>query len=154
PGRARRGARAAGVGHPGPAEPGGGLPSASPRRRHARHRPVRHGPARSGPEGAVGMTVLSTTLSATALQARLARTGAGKGLRLLWRRRPMTIPGVVLAGVNYLGFSLFIGGGHLVKDLMVLTLPAMLAATIANVVSIGGSGGIAEEINGGTLEQA
>ena len=78
---------------------------------------------------------------------------AGKGLRLIWRRRFMVVVATTTFGLTYLGISLFIGGGHLVKPLMTLTLPALLAAAIASVASIQGSGGIAEEINGGTLEQ-
>lgn len=85
--------------------------------------------------------------------ARLIANETAKGLRLMWRRRTMTLVSIVLGAVNYLGISLFIGGGHLVKDLVVLTLPALLAVVIASNAAIQASGGIAEEINGGTLEQ-
>ncbi|MGH3242239.1 MAG: ABC transporter permease [Spirillospora sp.] len=39
-------------------------------------------------------------------------------------------------------------------ELMVRTLPALLAFTVAATAAVHGSGGVAEEINGGTLEQA
>lgn len=91
--------------------------------------------------------------SKLALQARLVANETAKGLRLMWHRRSMVIVGLTMNGLTYLGISLFIGGGHLVKPLMVLTLPALLAFTVAGTAAIQGSGGIAEEINGGTLEQ-
>jgi len=78
---------------------------------------------------------------------------AGKALRLMWRRRYMVVVAAITFGLTYLGISLFIGGGHLVKDLMVRTVPALLAVVVANVAAVEGTGGIAEEINGGTLEQ-
>ena len=79
---------------------------------------------------------------------------AGKGLRLAWRRRAMTIIFLVLYGLNYLLIQFFIGGGHLVLPVMALTLPGLFAVTLASSAAIQGSGGIAEEVNGGTLEQA
>jgi ABC-2 type transport system permease protein len=88
-----------------------------------------------------------------ALQVRLIANETTKGLQLMWRRRTMVVVSVVLGALNYLGISLFIGGGHLVKDLMTLTFPALLAVVIASNAAIQASGGIAEEINGGTLEQ-
>ncbi|NUR05221.1 MAG: ABC transporter permease [Streptomyces sp.] len=88
------------------------------------------------------------------LHGRLAANETAKGLRLMWRRRGMVAVGLLMNALNYLGISLFIGGGHLVKDLMVRTLPALLAVIVAATAAIQGSGGIAEEINGGTLEQA
>lgn len=89
-----------------------------------------------------------------ALQSRLLGNEIAKGLRLAWHRRGMIVVGTGLGLLNYLGINLFIGGGHIVTDLMVLTLPALLAVTIAQAVAINGSGGVAEEINGGTLEQS
>jgi ABC-2 type transport system permease protein len=78
---------------------------------------------------------------------------AGKGLRLMWRRRFMVVVATTTFGLTYLGISLFIGGGHLIKDLMVRTIPALLAVVVVNTAAVEGTGGIAEEINGGTLEQ-
>jgi ABC-2 type transport system permease protein len=104
-----------------------------------------------------------TTLSARAVgdprswlafQARLVRNETAKGLRLMWHRRAMVVVGLVMNALTYLGMSLFIGGGHIVEPLMLLTLPALMATTIAGTAALQGSGGIAEEINGGTLEQA
>lgn len=91
--------------------------------------------------------------SGAALQVRLVANEAAKGVRLMWRRRAMVVVSVALGALNYLGISLFIGGGHIAKQLMVLTLPALLAVSIASNAAIQASGGIAEEINGGTLEQ-
>lgn len=86
-------------------------------------------------------------------QTRLARAELVKGLRLVWRRRSMVVVATITYGLTYLGISLFIGGGHLVKDLMVRTLPALLAVVVASIAAVEGTGGVAEEINGGTLEQ-
>jgi ABC-2 type transport system permease protein len=97
------------------------------------------------------MTALTAPV---ALPARLARTEIAKGLRLMSRRWPMVVVGGLGAGGNYLGISFFAGGGHLVKDLMRLTVPAMLATVTASIAAIQGTGGIAEEVNGGTLEQS
>jgi ABC-2 type transport system permease protein len=85
---------------------------------------------------------------------RLLANETGKGLRLMWRRRSVTVTGIVANAVTYLGVSLFIGGGHFVKPLLMLTLPALLATTVAAGAALQGSGGVAEEIFGGTLEQA
>lgn len=87
------------------------------------------------------------------LQARLIRNETAKGLRLMWHRRGMVVVGLVMNALTYLGISLFIGGGHIVEPLMMLTLPALLAMTIAATAALQGSGGVAEEIYGGTLEQ-
>jgi ABC-2 type transport system permease protein len=96
---------------------------------------------------------MSTLALPIAFQTRLVRTEVGKGLRLMWRRRAMVVAATIVYGLTYLGISLFIGGGHLVKDLMVRTLPALLAVMVANTATVEGVGGISEEINGGTLEQ-
>jgi ABC-2 type transport system permease protein len=102
------------------------------------------------------MTTLDLTATARGgpgLRVRLLGSETAKGLRLAWRRRGMVVTGIVLTTLTYLGINLFIGGGHIVEELMLLTLPAMLAVTVAEAAAINGSGGIAEEINGGTLEQ-
>jgi len=93
------------------------------------------------------------TPTGPALQVRLLGNEIAKGLRLAWYRRGMIAVGTGLNLLTYLGINLFIGGGHVVTGLMVRTLPALLAVTVAQAVAINGSGGIAEEINGGTLEQ-
>ncbi|MGH7777720.1 MAG: ABC transporter permease [Candidatus Dormibacterales bacterium] len=96
---------------------------------------------------------MSTIAAPLAFQTRLARVEMVKGLRLMWRRRSLVVVGAIVYGATYLGISLFIGGGHIVKPLMVRTLPALMAVVVASVASVEGVGGIAEEINGGTLEQ-
>lgn len=88
------------------------------------------------------------------LQIRLIGNETAKGVRLMWRRRSMVVAGVVMNALVYLGMSLFIGGGHLVEPLMVLTLPGLLAVVVAATAAVQGSGGVAEEIYGGTLEQS
>jgi len=85
---------------------------------------------------------------------RVFATEAGKGLRLMWRRRAVTISGVVLNGFMYLMIQFFIGGGHLPLPVLALTLPGLFAYVAAATAALQGSGGIAEEVNGGTLEQA
>lgn len=79
---------------------------------------------------------------------------AGKGLRLTWRRRAVTIAGVMSLGLMFLSIQFFIGGGHIVVPVLALTLPALFGASFAYITSVSGAGGIAEEVNGGTLEQA
>ena len=79
---------------------------------------------------------------------------AGKGLRLMWRHRAVTITSIVLNGFLYLMIQFFIGGGHLVLPVLALTLPGLFALAVASTAALQGSGGIAEEVNGGTLEQA
>ena len=66
----------------------------------------------------------------------------------------MTVTAALAQGVVYLAVSLFIGGGHVVRPVMVLTLPALLASVVAVTAALGGSGGIAEEVNAGTLDQS
>lgn len=65
----------------------------------------------------------------------------------------MVIVAITTYGLTYLGISAFIGGGHLIRSLMVRTAPALLAVVVASIAAVEGTGGIAEEINGGTLEQ-
>src|SRR5260370_27811911 len=79
---------------------------------------------------------------------------AGKGLRLMWRRRAVTIAGLVTLGLMFLAIQFFIGGGHLVLPVLALTLPALFAVTIAYTTSVSGAGGIAEEGNGRPLGQS
>jgi ABC-2 type transport system permease protein len=85
---------------------------------------------------------------------RVVATEAGKGLRLMWRHRAVMISGIVLNGFLYLMIQFFIGGGHLPLPVLALTLPALFAYIVAATAALQGSGGIAEEVNGGTLEQA
>lgn len=104
------------------------------------------------------MTALTLTPAAglgsrLAPQARMIANETAKGLRLMWRRRAMVAVGLVMNALTYLGISLLVGGGHIVRELMILTLPALLAMIVADTAAIQGTGGIAEEINGGTLEQ-
>lgn len=87
-------------------------------------------------------------------QGRLVANETAKGLRLVWRRRGMTVTTALSEAIVYLAITLFIGGGHIVRPLMTLTLPALLASVVAVTAALGGSGGIAEEINAGTLEQS
>jgi ABC-2 type transport system permease protein len=85
---------------------------------------------------------------------RVFANEAGKGLRLMWRRRAITLTAIVLNGFMYLMVQFFIGGGHLVLPVLALTLPGLFALAVASTAALQGSGGIAEEVNGGTLEQA
>lgn len=88
------------------------------------------------------------------LAARAVANEAAKGLQLLWRRRAMVPISTVALGVTYLMFQYFIGGGHLNRAVVALTLPALAAYAVAGGAALQGSGGIAEEANGGTLEQS
>jgi ABC-2 type transport system permease protein len=86
--------------------------------------------------------------------SRAVTTEAAKGLALLWRRRPTLVMTTVTVGLMYLVVDLFIGGGHIVRPLLAATLPAAAAYALAATTATSGSGGIAEEVNGGTLEQS
>ncbi|HEY1575366.1 MAG TPA: ABC transporter permease [Pseudonocardiaceae bacterium] len=91
--------------------------------------------------------------AAFGLQARLVANETTKGAKLLWRRRGRMVATLVSYLLTYLGFSLLVGGGHLVRPLMALTVPGLLAYVVAGTAALQGSGGIAEEANSGTLEQ-
>ncbi|HLX49676.1 MAG TPA: ABC transporter permease [Streptosporangiaceae bacterium] len=89
----------------------------------------------------------------TKLQARLTANETTKGLRLLqgrWRSALVAAAGLALV---FMGFSIVVGGGF-DRPLMALTLPELMAVAIAQTAALQGVGGIAEEINGGTLEQS
>ena len=105
------------------------------------------------------MTTVTTSARANATaaavgQPRLWANEIGKGLTLVKRRWAMTVIGTLMTVTTYLGISLAIGGGRIAEELMLLTLPGMMALITAATLSVEGAGGIAEEINGGTLEQA
>ena len=102
------------------------------------------------------VTLIRTTgpLPQLGLLARLTANETAKGLQLMWRRRGMLVTATIMNAVLYLGFSLFVGGGQIVTPLVTLTLPALSATVVATIAAVQGSGGIAEEVNGGTLEQA
>lgn len=102
---------------------------------------------------ALDVTTTTQAVDGPAVQARQLGNETAKGLRLTWHRKATVVVGIVLNVITYLGINLFIGGGHVVEELMVLTLPALLAVVMAETAAMNGSGGIAEEINGGTLEQ-
>ncbi|MQA04506.1 MAG: ABC transporter permease [Streptosporangiales bacterium] len=97
--------------------------------------------------------VIPAHATSTAPQIRLWANEVGKGLRLAKRRWAMAVVGMLMNAAVYLGVNFFIGGGHVVEDLMIRTLPALMAVVIAAALAVEGAGGIAEEINGGTLEQ-
>lgn len=90
----------------------------------------------------------------TAPQILLWVNEVGKGLRLAKRHWAMAVIGIFMNAAMYLGINFFIGAGHIVEELMVLTLPALMAVAVAVTLAIEGAGGIAEEINAGTLAQA
>jgi ABC-2 type transport system permease protein len=85
---------------------------------------------------------------------RVTASETAKGLRLMWRRRAMLVMGAVAQGFTYLMIEFLVGGGHLSHAALALTLPAYFAFSLAATAAVQGSGGIAEEVNGGTLEQS
>jgi ABC-2 type transport system permease protein len=87
--------------------------------------------------------------------ARRALAGElAKGLLLIWQRRAMLVTATIALGVTYLMLGFFVGGGRLNQAVLTLTLPGLCAYTLASMAAVQGSGGIAEEVNGGTLEQS
>ena len=97
---------------------------------------------------------MTTVALQAAGSARLVGNETLKGLQLAWRRRALVVTYIVANGMSFLGIRLLIGGGHIVTPLLATTLPALLAYTVAQTAAMQGSGGIAEEINGGTLAQS
>jgi ABC-2 type transport system permease protein len=101
------------------------------------------------------MTVTALPVAGSVgLGVRLVANEALKGLQLAWARRGLWLSGVVVAVVFFLGIRLLVGGGHIVKPLLAATLPALQAYAVAQTAALQGSGGIAEEINGGTFAQS
>lgn len=94
------------------------------------------------------------SLAAFWLQAKLTINETAKSTKLMWRRRGRLVATLVAVTLTYLGFTLLVGGGHLIRPLMTLTLPGMLAYVVSSTAAIQGAGGIAEETNSGTLEQS
>lgn len=86
--------------------------------------------------------------------ARTLANETAKGLRLMWRRRGLLVTGIIASALSYIMIRFLIGGGHITRPLVAVTLPALLADAFASRAALQGSAGIAEEINGGTLEQA
>ncbi|MDR2983607.1 MAG: ABC transporter permease [Nocardiopsaceae bacterium] len=100
------------------------------------------------------MTVITVAADGVpGLALRAFGTEAGKGLALMWRRRAVTFTAIAASGLFYLMIQFFIGGGHLIVPVLALTLPALIAYVVAATTALHGSGGIAEEVYGGTLEQ-
>jgi ABC-2 type transport system permease protein len=54
----------------------------------------------------------------------------------------------------YVTIQFFVGGGRLDRAVLAATLPALVAFAVASTVAVQGAGGIAEEVNAGTMEQA
>jgi len=93
---------------------------------------------------------MTTTVLPSAL---IVGNEAAKGLRLLWRRRAALAMGIAANAASFLVLRFFIDGGHILQPLLLATLPGMAAAAAASIASLAASGGVAEEINAGTLEQ-
>ncbi len=89
-----------------------------------------------------------------AFALRAVANETGKGLALMWRRRATLVMATATVGAMYLMIGFFVGGGHLNHAVLALTLPALFAYALASTAALQGSGGVAEEVNGGTLEQA
>ena len=85
---------------------------------------------------------------------RVTASETAKGLRLMWRRRAMLAVGAAVQGFTYLMIEFLVGGGHLSHAVLALTLPGYFAFSLAATAAVQGSGGVAEEVNGGTLEQS
>src|SRR5260370_27750411 len=90
----------------------------------------------------------------SAAASRVLAGEAGKGLLLMWHRRAMLVTGAITQGFTYLMIEFLVGGGHLDHAVLALTLPGYFAFSLASTAALAGSGGIAEEVNGGTLEQS
>lgn len=85
---------------------------------------------------------------------RAVSNETAKGLALLRRRQATVVMATATTGLMYLMIQFFIGGGHINHTVLAATLPALGAYAMASTAALAGAGGIAEELNGGTLEQA
>lgn len=90
---------------------------------------------------------------AQALELRGLSAETGKCLQLLWRRRATLIMAFVSLGLIYLMIEFFVGAGRLDDAVIASTLPGLVAYALASTAALQGAGGVAEEINGGTMEQ-
>jgi ABC-2 type transport system permease protein len=89
------------------------------------------------------------------LALRVLGNEAGKGVRLMWQRKATLVMATATGGLMYLMIQFFIGGGHVSRPVLALTLPALIAGYgFASTAALAGAGGVAEEVNSGTLEQA
>jgi ABC-2 type transport system permease protein len=86
--------------------------------------------------------------------ARVLANETGKGLALMWRRRATLGMATAALGVMYLAVEFFVGGGRIDQAVLAATLPGLFAYALAATAALQGSGGVAEEVNGGTMEQA
>lgn len=89
-----------------------------------------------------------------ALALRAVGSETAKGLQLMWARRATLLMAAATLGLTYLMIEFLVGGGRINHVVLTLTLPALFAYALASTAAVQGSGGIAEEVNGGTLEQA
>jgi len=102
------------------------------------------------------MTAVTVPRAGTpGLALRAVANETDKGLALLWRRKATLVMATATGGVMYLMIQFFIGGGHVNHAVLAVTLPALAAGYgFASTAALAGAGGIAEEVNGGTLEQS
>jgi ABC-2 type transport system permease protein len=84
---------------------------------------------------------------------RTLASETAKGLQLMWGRRATLIMASVTLAMMYLMIEFFVGGGHVNHAVLAATLPALFAYAVAGTAALQGSGGVAEEVNGGTMEQ-
>jgi ABC-2 type transport system permease protein len=85
---------------------------------------------------------------------RAAANETAKGIALMWRRKATLVMATATTGLVYLMIQFFIGAGHINHAVLALTLPGLAAYAVASTAVLSGAGGIAEEVNGGTLEQS
>jgi ABC-2 type transport system permease protein len=89
----------------------------------------------------------------SALVLRAVAGETAKGLLLIQRRRATLVAATITLGLIYLMIEFFVGGGHINRGVLAATLPGLVAYALASTDALQGVGGIAEELNGGTLEQ-
>jgi ABC-2 type transport system permease protein len=89
-----------------------------------------------------------------AFAVRTVASESAKGLQLMWRRRATLVMSTVTLALIYLMIEFFVGGGRIDHTVLRATLPALFAYAVASTAASQGAGGIAEELNGGTMEQS
>jgi ABC-2 type transport system permease protein len=88
------------------------------------------------------------------LPARVIVNEAAKGLLITWSRKATLVPQVLMALVMYLLVQLVLGGGHIVRAVLPLTLFSFLAYFVVYMAMMNMVAGLLEEANAGTLEQS
>lgn len=85
--------------------------------------------------------------------ARIVANEAAKGLRIAWTHRASQLAALLTAVGTYLAIQFFIGGGHIIDELVAQTAPGLFAYVVTFVANLRLVASLLEERNAGTFEQ-